>query len=99
MHNYSPLLFIIHIHLVIREVNTTHEYHKYILAYIYADDIAQNYFHLQLKQVKTEVMIMVRSHQILRIKIGDHALNQLQCFKYLGSRPVNEQSNTRRRDQ
>ena len=35
----SPLLFIMHMDLVIREVATTQEDHNYILAY--ADDIAQ----------------------------------------------------------
>ena len=34
---------------------------------------------------------MGRPHQILNIKIGDHTLNQLQSFKYLGS-TVNDQS-------
>ena len=34
---------------------------------------------------------MGRSHQTLNIKIGDHTLNQVQSFKYLGS-TVNGQS-------
>ena len=32
-----------------------------------------------------------RSHHTLNIKIGEHTLNQVQSFKYLGS-TVNEQS-------
>ena len=34
--------------------------------------------------------MIVRSHQIPNIKVGDHTLNQVQSFKYLGS-SVNEQ--------
>ena len=34
---------------------------------------------------------MGRSQQTINIKIGDHTLNQVQSFKYLGS-IVNEQS-------
>ena len=36
-------------------------------------------------------MMMGRSHQTLNIKIGEHTLNQVKSFKYLGS-TVNEQS-------
>ena len=48
-------------------------------------------YHLRLNLLKTEVMIMGRSQQTINIKIGDHTLNQVQSFKYLGS-IVNEQS-------
>ena len=103
-----PLLFIMYMDLVIREVATTQGDHNYILAY--ADDIAQtaasegeladimnvwqaafNKYHLKLNLLKTEVMMMGRSHQTLNIKIGDHTLNQVQSFNYLGS-TVHEQS-------
>ena len=52
---------------------------------------AFNKYHLKLNILKTEVMMMGRSHQTLNIKIGHHILNQVQSFKYLGS-TVNEQS-------
>ena len=52
---------------------------------------AFNKYHLKLNLLRTEVMMMGRSHQTLNIKIGDHTLNQVQSFKYLGSL-VNEQS-------
>ena len=52
---------------------------------------AFNKYHLKLNLLKTEVVMMGRSHQTLNIKIGDHTLNQVQSFKYLGS-TVNEQS-------
>ena len=96
-----PLLFIMYMDMVIREVATTQEHHNYILAY--ADDIAQtaasegeladmmnvwqaafNKYHLKLNLLKTEVKTMGRSHQTLNI-IGDHTLNQVQSFKYLGT--------------
>ena len=50
-----------------------------------------NKYHLKLNLLKTEVMLIGRSHQIVNIKIGDQPLNQVQSFKYLGS-TVNEQS-------
>ena len=50
-----------------------------------------NKYHLKLNILKTEVMMMSRSRQTLNIKIGDHTLNQVQSFKYLGS-TLNEQS-------
>ena len=50
-----------------------------------------NKYHLKLNLLKTEVMMMGRSHQTISIKIGDHTLNQVQSFKYVGS-TVNEQS-------
>ena len=52
---------------------------------------AFNTYHLKLNLLKTEVMMMGRSHQTLNIKIGEHTLNQVQSFKYLGN-TVNEQS-------
>ena len=85
----------------------TPTHHNYIVAYAddivqtaasegeFADimnvwQAAFNKYHLKLNLLKTEVMIMSRSHQTLNI-IGDHTLNQVQSFKYLGS-TVNEQS-------
>ena len=84
-----PLLIIVYMDLVIREVATTQEHHNYIRAY--ADDIAQtaasegelvdimnvwqaafNKYHLKLSLLKTEVMMMERSHQTINIKIRDH---------------------------
>ena len=52
---------------------------------------ALNKNHLKLNILTTEVIMMGRSHQNLHIKIGEHTLNQVQSFKYLGS-TVNEQS-------
>ena len=54
---------------------------------------AFNKYHLKLNLLKTEVMMMGRSHQTLNITIGDHTgyLKQVQSFKCLGS-TVNEQS-------
>ena len=52
---------------------------------------AFNKHHLKLNLLKTEVMIMGRSHHTLNIKFGEHTLNQVKSFKYLGS-TVNEQS-------
>ena len=51
---------------------------------------AFNKYHLNLNLLKTEVMMMGRSHHTLNI-IGDHTLNQLLSFTYIGS-TVNEQS-------
>ena len=103
----SPLILIIYMDLMIREVVTTQEDHNYILAY--ADDIAQTAAsegkladimnvwqaafnkYRNLNLLKTEATMMGRSHLTLNIKIGDHTLNQVQSFKYPGS-TVNEQS-------
>ena len=52
---------------------------------------AFNKSHLKLNLLNAEVMMMGRSHQTLNIKIGDHTLNQVQSFKYLGS-TVDKQS-------
>ena len=52
---------------------------------------AFNKYPLKLNLLKTEVMMIGRSHQTLNIKHGDHTLNHVQSFKYLGS-TVNEQS-------
>ena len=42
-------------------------------------------YHLKLNLLKTEFMMMGRSHQSLNIKMGDYTLNQVQSFKYVGS--------------
>ena len=52
---------------------------------------AFNKYDLKLNLLRTEVMMMGRSHQILNIKSRDHTLNKVPSFKYLGS-TVNEQS-------
>ena len=44
----------------------------------------------KVKPIETEVMMTGRSHQILNVKIGDHTLNQVQPFSYIGG-TVNEQ--------
>ena len=100
----SPLLFIMYMDLMIREVATTQEDHNCILAYTQTAasegelaeimnvwQTALNKYHLKLNLLNTEVMMMGRSHQTLNIKIGDHTLNQVQSFKCPGS-TVNEQS-------
>ena len=51
---------------------------------------ASNMYHLKLNLLKTEVMMMGRSHQTLNIN-GENTLNQVKSIKYLGS-TVNEQS-------
>ena len=104
----TPMLIIVYMDLVIREVATTQEHHNYIR--VYADDIAQtaasegeladimnvwqaafNKYYLKLNLLKTEVMMMERSHHTINIKIGDYTLKQVQSFRHLGS-TVNEQS-------
>ena len=97
----SPLLFILYLDLVIKEVakeqRTTN-----ILAY--ADDIAQlattedelqNYmtlwdntlskYGLKMNRKKTEILVINRGHLDVTITIGGSRLNQVKTFKYLGS--------------
>ena len=52
---------------------------------------AFNKYHVKLNLLKTEVMMMGRSHQTLNIKMGEHTLNQMKSFKYIGS-TLTEQS-------
>ena len=94
----SPILFVMYMDLVIKEVHQNPE-NDFVLAY--ADDIAQtatsleklqermtrwneyfNTYNLNLK--KTEVLVVSRTEKEAVVTLDENQLNQVTKFKYLG---------------